>query len=467
MIQFILNDEMIKTSYGSSRTLLDFIRYEQNIRGTKIGCREGDCGACTVLIGKIQNDRLKYESVTSCLTPLANIHGAHVVTVEGLNLNTPNAVQQAMIDHSATQCGFCTPGFVVSLCGYALSDKPVSNEGAISSIDGNICRCTGYKSIERAAWELADLLIKKDKHDPISWLIKHRVIPEYFSGIQARLISIKITPVVNGISNPIIGGGTDLFVQKHDELHDADLTFLFNDPSLKGIYQEGNQCRIMASTTATDLIESPIFKKYIPGWHDYMKLVSSTPIRNIGTLAGNLVNASPIGDLTVIFLALGSDILLSTQDGKSRKLPLKGLYLDYKQLDLKENEIVKEISFEIPDASEKFHFEKVSKRKYLDIASVNSAIRIQLTGNTIESVQCSIGGVAPIPKYLSATSDFLTGSVMDHDAILSAAEVMQDEIAPISDARGSKEYKRLLARQLFYSHFCTLFPQYIQMESLV
>ena len=148
MIRFILNDKEIAADLPPGMVLLDFIRYHQHLAGTKIGCREGDCGACTVLLGKIINDELQYESMTSCLLPLGNVQGKHVVTIEGVNFpDTLNPVQQAMADCGATQCGFCTPGFVVSLAGFCLSDKKPSAENAVAAVDGNICRCTGYKSI--------------------------------------------------------------------------------------------------------------------------------------------------------------------------------------------------------------------------------------------------------------------------------------------------------------------------------
>src|SRR5580765_9097988 len=159
MIEFILNNQDISTDLAAGMTVLDFVRYRQNLKGTKIGCREGDCGACTVLVGELLGNEVRYRTMTSCLMPLANAAGKHIVTVEGINPDdgslTP--VQQAMVDESGTQCGFCTVGFVMSLTGFcvdAVSSPHVSKgsvEAAISSVDGNICRCTGYKSIERAA----------------------------------------------------------------------------------------------------------------------------------------------------------------------------------------------------------------------------------------------------------------------------------------------------------------------------
>jgi len=188
MIQFILNNQIIHKENPGNTTLLDFIRYDENLRGTKIGCREGDCGACTVLIGSLKEGKLEYMSATSCLTPLPNVHGKHVVTVEGLNFpDKLNQAQQAMVDCSGTQCGFCTPGFVNSMSGYALTTKEPSYESAISAIDGNICRCTGYKSIERATAKLAEQLQNKDTNRPLEWLVENNFIPEYFLQIEKSL----------------------------------------------------------------------------------------------------------------------------------------------------------------------------------------------------------------------------------------------------------------------------------------
>ncbi|MEO5782367.1 MAG: 2Fe-2S iron-sulfur cluster-binding protein, partial [Ginsengibacter sp.] len=195
MIRFILNDKEISTDLPSGELLLDFIRYHKNLMGTKIGCREGDCGACTVLIGEIIKGEVRYRSVTSCLTALGNINGKHVVTVEGLNLSTNaeavilNPVQQAMYNEGATQCGFCTPGFIVSLAGFCLSDSDKSYENAIASIDGNICRCTGYKSIQRAAGNIAELM-QKNKGNVIEYVTSNSILPEYFVTIKKRLLEL-------------------------------------------------------------------------------------------------------------------------------------------------------------------------------------------------------------------------------------------------------------------------------------
>ncbi|WP_284651874.1 FAD binding domain-containing protein [Flavobacterium terrisoli] len=467
MIQFLLNQRLITTDKPASTTLLDFIRYDENLRGTKIGCREGDCGACTVLIGSLKDGKMEYISATSCLTPLPNAHGKHIVTVEGTNLpDKLNQAQQAMVDCSGTQCGFCTPGFVNSMSGYALTCSEATVENAISAIDGNICRCTGYKSIERAAANLTEKLEKKDQQNPLSWLVANEFVPEYFLEVPEKIKAIQ-SKEYNSNGQVPIGGGTDLYVQKHDELHEYDLDYLFDKAALNGITFNGNICTLKSSATVTDLMENETLLNAIPNWYHYLKLLSSTPIRNIATIAGNIANGSPIGDFTIILLAMKAELTLSNKENVSRKVMLKDFYLGYKTLDKKEGEIITEITFEVPNNGTKFNFEKVCKRQYLDIASVNTAITISTNENAISDAQVSIGGVGPIPKYLAKTTAFLVGKELNLATVKEAEAILQTELSPISDARGTEAYKRLLARQLFFAHFITLFPETFKMDDLV
>jgi xanthine dehydrogenase small subunit len=456
LIQFILNNTPVSTDLPSGNLLVDFIRYEKNLKGTKIGCREGDCGACVVLVGELKNGELEYQSLTSCLTPLANIHKKHVVTVEGINMEELNPIQQAMTDESATQCGFCTPGFVMSFAGFCLSRKETNYQNAIAAVDGNICRCTGYKSIERSAVKIAKLLESRSDKEPSKFVADQKILPTYFSAIKGKLQLLSST--TNGQwqeENPgaFIGGGTDLYVQRHDELKHASNNYLFNLP-LKGITKESNKCVIGASATVTDMDESPLMQEYFPGLKKYLKLVSSTPIRNIATIAGNFINASPIGDLTIFFLALNATVVLS--DGEQgREVLLRNLYKGYKTLDKKSGEFIEKIWFELPEKDAFFHFEKVSKRTHLDIASVNSAINVTVKDNIIKNAFLSAGGVGPIPLFLGKTSGFLIGKNVNGELIEKAIEIAQTEITPISDVRGSEEYKRLLLGQLIKAHFLT------------
>ncbi|MGV3638319.1 MAG: FAD binding domain-containing protein [Flavobacteriales bacterium] len=468
MTRFILNDTLVESTASPGTVLLDIVRYHQQLKGTKIGCREGDCGACTVLVGELKDGRVEYKSMTSCLLALVNVQGKHIVTVEGLNMEKLSPVQQAMVDASGTQCGFCTPGFVVSLSGCCLSRETVTEELAVRAIDGNICRCTGYKSIERATANVAEKLVSKNTADPVGWSVENGFVPAYFTGIHDRLMAIQRVPAPPAKSTGVaLAGGTDLYVQKHDSMHHATVRALVNDGSLQGIRFLHGVCHIGGGATAADLLHSAELKGHFPHLERHLLLVSSTPIRNMGTLAGNFVNASPIGDLTAMFIALDSTITLRNAAGLTRSLKLKDLYKGYKQLDKSADELVTTVSFPLPKPGTRFHFEKVSKRTYLDIASVNTAIRLEMDSDVIRQAHVSAGGVAPIPKYLAKTSTFLAGKRANAETVRAAITVMNEEITPISDARGTADYKRLLLRQLFFAHFMELFPERLALNDLV
>jgi xanthine dehydrogenase small subunit len=480
LIQFILNEKNIATDLPAGMVILDFIRYHEYLMGTKIGCREGDCGACTILVGELSNDELQYETMTSCLMPLGNAQGKHIVSIEGINnAEGLNPIQQAMADEGATQCGFCTPGFVMSLAGFCLDNchrrdkaclvSTMTTQNAIAAIDGNICRCTGYKPIERAAAKVADLVKEKNGEDPIAFASRKKILPEYFTGIKKRLQDLQtikksaaLLPSITTLKeNPyIVGGGTDLYVQKHDAMTNSSICFVSDHPELKGISREGNKCILGPSVTVSDLKASPIINDVFPEFQLYAKLVSSTPIRNMATIAGNFINASPIGDFTIFFLALDAQLVLSDGNTK-REMPLRKLYTGYKTLDKKPEEYIEQIWFEWPDKDTLFHFEKVSKRTHLDIASVNSAIHIKMNTGLVETVSISAGGVGPVPVYLQKTSEFLKGKMATPEIVHEAIEVMKTEISPVSDARGTKEYKTLLLGQLIKAHFIKLFPAMI------
>lgn len=462
LLKFILNNQEVATDLPAATVLLDYVRYDQHLPGTKIGCREGDCGACTVLVGELAEDKVRYRSFTSCLTPLGNVQGKHVVTVEGMNMEELNPIQQAMVDESATQCGFCTPGFVVSLAGFCLSGQAATAQNATTAVDGNICRCTGYKSIERAAAKVAQLLEVRNEEEPTDFVVQNQILPEYFTSIKSRLRALAADSTPNGhvLSGALqfVGGGTDLYVQKHDQMKELAARFLLNQADLQGIVRQENRCVIGGAATVSDLAESAVMREYFPDFRRFLRLVSSTPIRNMATVAGNFVNASPIGDLTIMFLALDAQLVLS--DGHTaREIPLRQFYKGYKLLEKAPQENITAIWFALPDAATRFNFEKVSKRTYLDIASVNSACHLTMQAGFVTQAAISAGGVGPTPMLLSKASKFVVGKEVSGEVIQKTLEIAQAEIAPISDARGTETYKRLLLNQLIKAHFLALFPQ--------
>jgi len=482
MIRFILNNKLIQTDDPPGTLLLDLIRYREYLTGTKIGCREGDCGACTVLTGEFTGGKVVYRPVTSCLTALGNVHQKHVVTIEGLNGEGLNFLQRVICEEGGTQCGFCTPGFIVSMTGFCLGDGEPTAARAVASVDGNICRCTGYKSIERALARVTGLLEGRAElvaagaptgvvAEPgaagvgLDFLVKQGIVPAYFADIPGRLAELALQP--NGVLHKggrFLGGGTDLYVQQHAAMVGSELEFLSGRAEMKGIVETGGQCVIGGAATVTDMLESPIIRRAFPNFAAYARLISSTPIRNIATVAGNFVNASPIGDLSIFFLALETRLTLS--NGLSRReLSLRNFFKGYKVLDKAPEEFIEKISFDLPATNELFHFEKVSKRTNLDIASVNTAMRVRVSEGRIVEGFISAGGVAAVPALLEGASGLLGGGRglsggRSPDALLveEVVERAQAEISPISDVRGTSEYKRLLLGQLIKAHFLTLFP---------
>ncbi len=467
MIEFILNNQHINTDFSPTTVLLDFIRKEKKLTGTKEGCREGDCGACTILLGELVNGNVFYKSVNSCLVPLGDAHGKHVVTVEGFNQNELSPIQAGMIDEGGTQCGFCTPGFIVSMTGYFLNNETPEIDGAIDALGGNICRCTGYVGIKRAAEHSISVYKKTDpKLKFMNRLIEAGFIPEYFNSIKKQLAAIGITRRKDFQAEYLIGGGTDLYVQQWESLVQSKADFTSLEKTPYEIIKLKDKIKIGGATTIQQVLNSSIVKKYYPSLQNNLELFGSLPIRNRATVAGNIVNASPIGDMTNILLALNAELQLKSSKSK-RTVKLRDFYKGYKLLNKKKSESIDWITIPIPSKRFLFNFEKVSKRTYLDIASVNSSILLEEKNNIIKSIGLSAGGVAPIPLYLSKTCEFLIGKKISAATVNDAAEIAIKEISPISDARGSAEYKKLLLRQLIYAHFIVLFPQVIKAEQIV
>jgi len=475
-ISFICNDLEINTGIHPATTVLDFLRKTLFLTGTKEGCREGDCGACTVLIGELSGNEVIYKTVNSCLLPIGSVVGKHVVSIEGLNVDGLSPVQLAMVEEGGTQCGFCTPGFIISLSAYFLNNKIYDHSEAIESLDGNICRCTGHTAIKRAAVRSVDYFNNLKGES----LFSAGLLPSYFSDIPNRLIGLKSKIASNGDSERTtqyrIGGGTDLFVQKWEDIYKSDVNFISNNGNEEKIYISGNECFVNASATVSDLMNSELLLKYFPDIKQYFALFGSLPIRNRATIGGNIVNASPIADMTSFFLALNSKLHLigdnsaPTQQGKDslgREVLLRKFYLGYKTLDKKPEEIIRTISFKLTTTNSLFSYEKVSRRTYLDIASVNTSLYIESNNDIIKEIHISAGGVAPIPLYLSKTRDFLLNKKVDSKLVPEAAKIAISETSPITDARGSVQYKKLLLRQLLFAHFLKLFPILVNYEELV
>ena len=458
MLRFALNDDLVEAAIHPGLPALDFLRDEAGLTGVKFACREGDCGSCVILLGQPVGDTIRYRVVTSCLLPVGALDGHHVVTIEGLTHKSQGPIQNAFADEGASQCGFCTPGFVVAFTGFLLEARDWNEQEAIEAIAGNICRCTGYASIRRSLTSVLERL--RNDVDPnerrIPALVRLGFLPEYFLRINGLVgdFPTKKPPPQEG-SRVVIGGGTDLYVQRPDDLQDGEVSVLPIE-SETPVWQDDDYIYLDAAATAEDMKRSEILERNVGGIERAMRLMGSLPIRQRATVAGNIVNASPIGDMTIALLALDAEIGLAGAASR-RSLPLHRFFHGYKDLDLREGELVDWIRIPTPASDALFTFEKVSKRTHLDIASVNTAMAIRVVDGKIQTACLAAGGVAPIPKQLRATAEFLVGRAPDAETALAAAEVARSEATPITDVRGSADYKRLLLGQLVLAHFNVLF----------
>lgn len=463
-IDFILNDREVRTSSSPGTPTLDYLRGEAGLMGTKEGCREGDCGACTVLTGEPDGAGVRYQPVTSCLLPLGELQGKHLVTIEGLNLPQLTPVQQAIVDQGATQCGFCTPGIVVSLTGYLMqAGPPVNLDGVKLALSGHLCRCTGYSSLKHCTAALQDAV---DGPTSLDALLARHMLPDYFGGIPERLRKLPAAERPDGPPVPdyFMAGGTDLYVQEDYRVTDAQIDVLNLRPNLRGIVRENNHVKVGALTTFEEFSRDPEILGLWPDVEAASRLIASWQIRNRATLGGNIMNASPIGDLTIMLLALDARLVLQRGDTR-RTVSLRSFYRGYKDMDRAPDELLVEIVLPVPPEGNRFHFEKVSKRKYLDIASVNCALSVTTADGLMTDVGLAVGGVAPVPLFMLQTGQFLTGKPVSVETVQGGIRAAQEEAAPISDIRGSADYKRLLVRQLMIAQFATLFPQEISVRA--
>jgi len=469
-IQFICNNALIETDQSPSTTLLDFIRKELKYTGAKEGCREGDCGACAVLIGELKNDKIIYKTINSCLTPLAAANGKHVVTIEGLNLYELSLIQQVFVREGAAQCGFCTPGFIVAFTGFLLSSYNLSVDEAIDSIAGNLCHCTMHYSIIRAIKNILDevQINNLSSAQRLKKLVDLNIIPEYFLNIKNKLESFKKEQPLtetNDDASFTIAGGTDLYVQQGYKLTREKNILIHLKISDESIRISDNNCFINAAVTIEDFSNSEIIKAIFPNVKEFANLFGSLPIRNRATVGGNIINASPIADITSLLLVLDA-VLIFSNKGSVREVKLSDFYKGYKQFDKLPEEILSSVYFEVPSGNYNISYEKVSKRLHLDIASVNTTMFIITDDNRISAVRISAGGVAPIPMLLKKTSVFLTGKQISEETVKEASSIAAEEIKPISDIRGSAQYKMLLLNRLILAHFIKLHPELFEEVTL-
>jgi xanthine dehydrogenase small subunit len=482
-LRFLANDRVVEATAWAGSPAIDFIRRELALTGTKEGCREGDCGACAVLLG----DRVgrtgcsaRYRAVPSCLLALGELEGRHLVTIEGLCAAgsarsageyvrlTP--VMRALVEENASQCGFCSPGLVISLTAFLLEGPPLTVEKALSAVEGNLCRCTGYGAIKRAAERLTGEFsaLPMDSGSRLLALEEAGVIPLSLSAYsRGELLPFADehgtdTHAPAGPRPLVLGGGTDYYVQNTDPHPTDSLLLLDRHDSRTRIELTGvggdRGLEIGAAVTWRDFFFDPRVRALAPSLPEFEGRLASVLVRNRATVGGNVANASPVADLTVILIALGARIKLEGPGG-SRELELEKFFQGYKQLDMRQGEIIASLWIPAAETVRLFNFEKVGKRAVRDIAAVNSAAAFRVEGVSITRARISAGGVAARPLLLEMTSSFLEGKMPSIETAREAARIAASEVTPIDDVRGSGAYRKRLLERLVLGHFVRLFPE--------
>ncbi|MEN3792363.1 xanthine dehydrogenase small subunit [Fulvimarina sp. MAC3] len=465
-IRFILNGRDICLSdVAADRTLLDFLRLDRRLTGTKEGCAEGDCGACTVLVGRLTADGLAYAPVNACIRFLASVHGCHVVTVEHLagQDGTLHPVQQAMVDHHGSQCGFCTPGFVMSL--YALwMEKPQPTELEVeTALQGNLCRCTGYAPIIRAA--VAISRYGSPAADPI-----HRER----EAISTRLKDLESTDrIVTGPADnrsilpadaddlaaclaehpdaTIIAGATDvgLWVTKFLKPI-APAIFTGHLTEMKRVGLEGDQLWMGAGASYSDAQADLI--RHFPHLERYWNRIAGWQVRNMGTVGGNIANGSPIGDTPPALIALGAELTLRLGSAR-RVIPLEDFFIAYGRQDRAPGEFVEAITVPLSQPGQRDAAYKISKRRDEDISSVAAGISVTVADGQITQCRIAFGGMAGTPKRASAAEAALIGKPWCEAVFTEAAALLPEDFEPLSDWRASAAYRMLAAQNLLRRFF--------------
>ncbi|WP_419914166.1 xanthine dehydrogenase small subunit [Hoeflea sp.] len=474
-LRFILNSEVVHLKdVAPTLTLLDFLRLQRRLTGTKEGCAEGDCGACTVLIGRLGTKGLVYETVNACIRFVGSLDACHVVTVEHLaDLNgNLHPIQQAMVDFHGSQCGFCTPGIVMSLYGLWL-ETPTADAARIEkTLQGNLCRCTGYEAILNAAEAMSGTDNSSDKlvvtHEAIS-----QKLSELSDGSRVEIDSPSGKTIVPGSVDDlaevleaypeatVVAGSTDvgLWVTKH--MHDiAPAVFIGNLVELQTISEDGTGITLGAGVTYTDAFEA--VSRSIPTMGDLWDRIGGEQVRNMGTVGGNIANGSPIGDTPPPLIALGAKLTLQ-KGSETRTIALEDYFIDYGKQDRAPGEFVRSVFIPIPPEGDRFAVYKISKRRDEDISAVCAAFRLRLADDgKVEDASFAFGGMAATPKRATAVEKALIGGPWGEAEVERAMAAFEEDFTPLTDWRASAQYRMLATKNLLKRFYLETKGQNVQ-----
>ncbi|WP_378948552.1 xanthine dehydrogenase small subunit [Mesorhizobium sp. ANAO-SY3R2] len=461
-IRFILNGEdVVLGAVAPDATLLDYLRLQRSLRGTKEGCAEGDCGACTVLVGRLASGKLVYESVNACIRFMGSLDGCHVVTIEHLKGEGGrlHPVQQAMVDFHGSQCGFCTPGFVMSLYGLWMKSPEPSDAEIEKSLQGNLCRCTGYEAIMRAARAISDygkvardpLLAEREAITSRLRALKDGTRVEIGEGKSRLVIPADVDDLATILEQEptatVVAGSTDVGLWVTKQMRDiAPAVFIANLDGLHSISVENGVISIGAGVTYTEAFET--LAKHIPALGPLVDRIGGEQVRNMGTIGGNIANGSPIGDTPPPLIALGAALTL--RKGASRRtIPLQDFFVAYGKQDRAPGEFVEAVHVPVPATGEKFAVYKVTKRRDEDITATLGAFWLTLAEDgTVAKVRIAYGGMAATPKRASAVEAALLGKPWTEATVEAAMARYAEDFTPLTDMRATAEYRALAAKNL-------------------
>jgi xanthine dehydrogenase small subunit len=476
-IRYLLDGE-VRTVAGlePTRTVLQHLREDLGRTGTKEGCAEGDCGACTVVLAELDGRRVRYRAINSCIQFVPTLDGRALVTVESLKDRATGALhpaQAAMADGHASQCGFCTPGFVMSLFALYKSAASPGRGEVNDALAGNLCRCTGYRSIVDAAQTMYAL---GDAVPPAAqtWLTasarsRARAAAKSEAELAARLRGLKrrrslVLPHPGGTfyaprsadelaalrerlpDARILAGGTDIglwVTKQHRAL--GDLIYVGNVADLQDVAIAAGHIDIGAAASLTDAFAA--LEPHYPELREVLRRFASPPIRNAGTLAGNVANASPIGDSMPPLIALGARVVLR-KGAARRELALEDLYLAYQKTALGPGEFVERVRVPVRPASLQLATYKISKRFDQDISAVCAAFALVVAGGTIRTARVAFGGMAATPKRAAGCEAALAGQPWNEATCERAAAALVRDFTPLTDMRASAAYRSTVAQNL-------------------
>lgn len=465
MIEFLLNGRIEKVDQiDPNLSILEWLRTKMRLTGTKEGCASGDCGACTVITGTADQDgNTRYDAINSCITLLGSLHGKELITVEAFQQAPCHPVQQGMMEKHGAQCGFCTPGIVMSLTALHASRKghAVSNHQILEALSGNLCRCTGYRPIIEAG---RDAMVKEwtpDAAHPAAGMS-----PGLSESALSRIHRDNITMEAAGGArydapvsledlrslrraypdSRLVAGSTDLALEITQQLTSLDhLVSVERVPELNGCVLEGDELVVGAATTYQT------FRKELcdlwPAFDAMLERLGSLQIRNRGTLGGNIANASPIGDMPPPLIALNATLVLDGPDGQ-RSMPAEEFFLGYKKTALKSGEFLYSVRIPAPKTNETLHIYKVSKRLDDDISAVLGAFKLTITDGVISNCRLAFGGMAATPARALHAENALTGQPWNDSTVAAAISVLGSDFSPLSDVRASATYRLQVAGNL-------------------